>query len=67
MTFTKFCFSEWGNTLQLLVTSGRFIEEGFEGKNEIIDVDNGTHHCGNSTTSLESGRMVSSGGLISNR
>lgn len=33
-------------------------------KSEIIDVNNGTHHCGNSLPSLEDGLAFASGGLL---
>ena len=36
-------------------------------KSEIIDVNNGTHHCGNSLPLLEDGLAFASGGLINDQ
>ena len=45
-------FAGWGNSLQLLIIGGKSSIVGYSDKIEIIDIDNGTHHCLNSTPLL---------------
>ena len=64
----NFPVSEWGNSLQLLITSG--LQQWVEGvtsttdKTEIIDVDNRTHQCVDSAPPLPDLLYHAMGGLL---